>query len=66
MTTIDLQHTTDDLVRSARRALERCGVDLAIGDGPTVTARTPVTGEDLFAVPAVDGDGMEAAIGRAH
>jgi aldehyde dehydrogenase (NAD+) len=66
VTTIDLQHTTDDLARSARGALERCGVDLAIGDGPTVMARTPVTGEDLFAVPAVDGDGMEAAIGRVH
>ncbi|MET0825556.1 MAG: aldehyde dehydrogenase family protein [Acidimicrobiales bacterium] len=61
-----LQHTTDDLARSAQRALERCGVDLAIGDGPTITARTPVTGEELFAVPAVDRAGMDAAIGRAH
>ncbi len=61
-----LQHTTSDLAALARNALDRCGVDLRGGGGPTVMARTPVTGEELFAVPAVDAAGMTAAIERAQ
>ena len=63
---IQLRHDTEALRDVAREALARCGVDLQAGTGPSVTARTPVTGEDLFEVPAADRAGVEAAIGRAH
>ncbi len=65
-TPVALQHTTADLRRMARAALDGCGVDLGPVDGPSVTARTPVTGEDLFPVPAVDARGVEEAVTRAH
>ncbi len=60
--------TTADLSARARTALAACGVtmpDLA-GAPATVTARSPITGADLFAVPACDAAGMEAAIARAQ
>jgi aldehyde dehydrogenase (NAD+) len=41
-------------------------VDVGEQAGPTVTARTPVTGEELFPVPAAAAADVEAAIGRAH
>ena len=63
---ISLQHTTDDLADLARRALDRCGVEFAPATGPTVTARTPVTGADLFAVAAAGPDEVAAAVARAH
>ena len=55
-----------DLATTARAALDRCGAQLGGGDGPSVTARSPITGEDLFAVPALDAAGVEDAIGRAE
>ena len=38
-------------------------MDLAIGDGPKVTARTPITGEDLFDVDAADREGWSRHLG---
>jgi acyl-CoA reductase-like NAD-dependent aldehyde dehydrogenase len=55
-----------DLTGVARAALERCGVDLTAPDGTSVTARSPITGEALFSVPALDASGVESAIGRAE
>jgi aldehyde dehydrogenase (NAD+) len=50
----------------ARAALERCGVTLTEPTGPTVTARSPITGGELFAVSAVDAGGVTEAVGRAQ
>jgi aldehyde dehydrogenase (NAD+) len=61
--------TTEELRTLARTSLERCGVDLSILDTDaknTITARTPVTGEDLFDYPAADAADVEAAIDAAH
>jgi aldehyde dehydrogenase (NAD+) len=58
---------TEDLRALARDALHRCGVALPEPpSGGSVTARTPITGEDLFAVPAAGRDDVEAAIDAAH
>ncbi|BBY96639.1 L-piperidine-6-carboxylate dehydrogenase [Mycolicibacterium fallax] len=64
---------TDELRSRARDALARCGVDLAAldgaalgADGPRVTARTPVTGADLFDYPGAGAPGVAAAIDAAH
>jgi acyl-CoA reductase-like NAD-dependent aldehyde dehydrogenase len=57
--------STDDLRARARGSLERCGVQLSSAGGPTVSARSPITGEDLFDVPAADRAGIEAAIASA-
>ena len=43
---------TDELRTRARHSLERCGVVVSPPSGPSVTARSPITGEDLFDVPA--------------
>ena len=56
---------TDDLRARARQSLERCGVDLSPGTGPSTSARSPITGEDLFDVPAADRAAVEAAIEAA-
>ncbi len=61
--------TTDELRELARVALTRCGVDPASYADPgagALTARTPVTGEELFAFPAPDAAGVAAAIDAAH
>ncbi|MQY36628.1 Succinate-semialdehyde dehydrogenase [NADP(+)] [Streptomyces sp. RB17] len=51
--------TTDDLRAHARAALRNIGVDVAEGTG--LHARTPLTGEHLFALPAAtDADTGEA------
>jgi acyl-CoA reductase-like NAD-dependent aldehyde dehydrogenase len=42
----------DELSERARLSLERCGVAVSEPAGPSVTARSPITGEDLFEVPA--------------
>ena len=68
MTTTQPQHelsvsSTDALRSRAREALENCGVDLSSpGTGPSVSARSPITGESLFDVPAAGQAGVEAAI----
>ena len=55
--------STDDLRSRARTALENCGVDLSsAGAGPSVGARSPITGEELFDVPGAGLAEVEAAI----
>jgi aldehyde dehydrogenase (NAD+) len=57
---------TDELRSRARAALESCGVTLSAGPGPRLSARTPITGEDLFDVPAAGAAEIEAAIAAAR
>ncbi|HYF47440.1 MAG TPA: aldehyde dehydrogenase family protein, partial [Acidimicrobiales bacterium] len=66
MPPLTLRHDTDALRDLARSALARCGADLGTGSGPTISARTPLTGEDLFPVPAVDAAGVSRAVEQAH
>ena len=72
MTTTQPQHelsvsSTDELRSRAREALENCGVDLSSpGTGPSVSARSPITGEALFDVPAAGQAEVEAAIAEAE
>ncbi len=69
MTSVTLP-TTDDLAARATAALTACGVDPAAftsaGDDARITARTPITGGDLFDVRALEADGVTAAVDRAH
>jgi aldehyde dehydrogenase (NAD+) len=58
--------TTEELRTRARDALRRCGAELADAPSTAVTARSPITGEDLFAVGAVDRDGVLAAVAAAR
>jgi aldehyde dehydrogenase (NAD+) len=60
--------TTADLSSRARIALTACGVTMPelAGAPATVTARSPITGADLFPVPACDAAGMTAAIDQAQ
>jgi aldehyde dehydrogenase (NAD+) len=58
--------TTEELRTRARDALRRCGAELADAPSTAVTARSPITGEDLFAVGAVDRDGFLAAVAAAR
>src|SRR5215218_1593410 len=68
MATAQSQHeltvsSTDDLRSRAQTALESCGVDLSSpGTGPSVSARSPITGESLFDVPAAGETEVKAAI----
>jgi aldehyde dehydrogenase (NAD+) len=58
--------STEELRSRARRSLERCGVDLSsFGAGPSVGARSPITGETLFDVPAAGRAEVEEAIAAA-
>src|SRR5437588_2275631 len=58
--------STDDLRSLARQSLENCGVELSSpGGGPSVSARSPITGEALFDVPAAGRAEVEAAIAAA-
>ena len=54
--------STDELRSRAREALERCGVDLSSGTGTSVSARSPITGEELFDVSGAGKAEVEAAI----
>ena len=70
MTTTEYQHelsvsSTDDLRSRARAALENCGVDLSPGTGRSSSARSPITGEALFDVPAAGQAEVEEAIAAA-
>ena len=58
--------TTDELRARAREALGRCGVALEDRPGPSSPARSPITGEDLFAVAAAGPDGVAAAVATAR
>ncbi len=57
--------STDELRARARRSLERCGVDPSPGGGPRTSARSPITGEDLFEVPAAGRTEIQAAVAAA-
>src|SRR5262245_51975908 len=71
MTTTQPQHelsvsSTDELRSRAREALENCAIDLSsLGTRPSVSARSPITGEELFDVPAAGRAEVEAAIAEA-
>ncbi len=58
--------STEALRDRARRALERCGARLDAAGGPTAMTRTPITGEDLFEIPAAGEPQMQAAIDAAR
>ena len=57
--------STEELRTRARRSLERCGAEPVLLPGPSVMARSPITGEDLFEVPAAGPAEIEAAIAAA-
>jgi aldehyde dehydrogenase (NAD+) len=58
--------STDELRSRARQSLENCGVEWSsLGTGPTVRARSPITGEELFEVPAGGPAEVDAAIAAA-
>jgi aldehyde dehydrogenase (NAD+) len=58
--------STEELRERARRSLDRCGVAPSPGTGARITARSPITGEDLFEVPAADAAAVHAAITAAN
>ncbi|MCW3011719.1 MAG: aldehyde dehydrogenase, partial [Solirubrobacterales bacterium] len=57
--------STEELRARARAALVACGVALPDAPSPSIAARTPITGEELFPVPAADAAEVEAAVARA-
>ncbi|HUA03439.1 MAG TPA: aldehyde dehydrogenase family protein [Solirubrobacteraceae bacterium] len=58
--------STGELSERARRSLDRCGATPVEVPGPTVMARTPITGEDLFEVPSAGVAEVVAAIAAAR
>jgi aldehyde dehydrogenase (NAD+) len=56
---------TADLRARARQSLERCGAHLSPVSGPRISARSPISGENLFEVPAADRAEIEAAVAAA-
>ncbi len=56
---------TETLRARARGSLARCGADISTDGGATIMARSPITGEELFAVPQAGRDEVAAAIARA-
>jgi aldehyde dehydrogenase (NAD+) len=58
--------STEELRARARAALEACGVVMADPPRHPVTARTPLTGEPLFAVPGASSADVDEAINAAH
>jgi aldehyde dehydrogenase (NAD+) len=62
--------STDELRALARTSLQHCGVDPSALDtataATTITARTPVTGDELFDFPAARAAQVEGAIDAAH
>ncbi len=60
--------STDELRARARRSLAACGADPGAGSGRRLSARSPITGEDLFevdATPVSDVAGVVAAAREA-
>ncbi len=57
--------STERLRERARAALRRCAVELPTAPAPATPARTPITGEQLFGVPAAGRAEVEAAIAAA-
>ncbi|WP_425568734.1 L-piperidine-6-carboxylate dehydrogenase [Nonomuraea antimicrobica] len=58
--------SSEDLRHLARACLQRCGVAIETFARSTVTARTPVTGDELFDIPAADAAAVGAAVQAAH
>src|SRR5579884_1176613 len=59
--------STEELRSQARQSLRNCGVEIpAPGSGPRLSARSPITGERLFDVPAAGRAEVQAAIGQAQ
>jgi aldehyde dehydrogenase (NAD+) len=58
--------TTDELRTRARAALEACGAEIPAAPRIAIQARTPITGEELFAVAGADADGMRDAVAAAR
>jgi aldehyde dehydrogenase (NAD+) len=54
--------STEDIRERARRSLSRCGVSMASPTGPSVAARSPITGEALFDIPAAGVAEITSAI----
>ncbi len=65
MSTTTVMTSTDQLRARARRSLDRCGVELGSVAGASLSARSPITGEDLFEVPAAGVADVQAAIAAA-
>jgi aldehyde dehydrogenase (NAD+) len=57
--------STEEIRARARRSLERCGVGLGSDGAGAIHARTPITGEDLFDVPAAGEVQVQQAIAAA-
>jgi aldehyde dehydrogenase (NAD+) len=55
----------ESLRARARDAARRCGAVVDVRSGPVVMARSPITGEDLFEVPAAGEAEILAAIAAA-
>nr|MBA3339514.1 aldehyde dehydrogenase family protein [Geodermatophilaceae bacterium] len=58
--------SSEELRARAWQALDRCGVSLAMDSAQTMQARTPITGEDLFAYPLASAQDVTAAIAAAR
>lgn len=57
---------SSNLSSTVRSALEACGVDLSILDSSQgLHTRSPITGENLFGLPATTKDEVDATIARA-
>jgi len=54
--------STEELGGRAGHSLERCGVELGSGGRLAIHARSPITGEDLFDVPAAGAAQIERAV----
>ena len=57
--------TTEALRERARRSLERCAARLPAGSGPSISARSPISGEVLFDLPAAGPAGVDEAVAAA-
>ncbi len=66
MSTTTATTSTEQLRAQARRSLDRCGVELGPVTGPALSARSPITGEDLFEVPATDPADVPTAVAAAQ
>jgi aldehyde dehydrogenase (NAD+) len=57
--------STGELRDRARAALAACGAEVSASSSVRVAARSPITGEDLFDVPAAGRAEVEAAVAAA-
>ncbi len=66
MTAAATPTTTEALRTRARAALAACGAELPDTPRRPVAARSPITGEELFAVPGAGAEDVRAAIATAR